>query len=644
MYTNIFFFVIIVSLYSLIESPAAGVPGPAGAFGLVVLGCALHGAIAAAAFRIFEKRYFGGDRLQGGFASAHDRVITRCTAGAVVLYAALLYGTGLKSHIAALALVGSSELLRSGAGLLPCAALLLIGWNASYPSYCRYYGSVPTRAGYLLSHSRMNAAYVLPWFIFMLVFDLAALLPETVSGLVLGETAPSLALYAGVFVLLGVFYPWLLVRLWNCRALPPGPVRGRIEAFCRRQGFSCREILLWDLFGGKLITAGVLGIVRQFRYLLISPALADMLDDDELDGVVAHEIGHVHYRHLVFYVLFILGYAVFSFVAFNAMTRAALSQERLFDLLISRDGDVSPLMYVLPLGMIVVCLVLYFRYLFGYFSRAFERQSDAHAVRLTGSAGPIVRSLEKIALLGSHNRHAPNWHHHSIHERVTFLERCERDPAAIAAHNRRVFASIAVYVVVLAGAALYCFDTWQQNSGEAQLELITRMARYKLQQDPHNAGLHFLLGNLYYEQDRQQEAITAYRAAIGLEPENPEALNNLAWLYVTASDHTIYRPGEALELALQAARLAPLPHILDTLAECYSANGQHCRAVETIRVAIALGPDDMDYYKKQLQKFEKHLKQDRYQRRREDTSGQFRAIGHASHWSLSRETFRYADL
>lgn len=644
MYTNIFFFVIIVSIYTLVEAPAGGVPGPAGSLGLVVVGCVLHWAIVSTSFRVFERHYFDGDRPPGGFASAHDRVITRCTAGAVVLYAALLYGSGLKTHIARLTLLGSSELMSSIAGLLPCAVLLLIGWNASYPSYCRYYGAVPARAGYLLSHTRMNAAFVLPWFIFMLVFDLVALLPASLSGPLRTDTTASLLLYAGVLALLGVFYPWLLVRLWNCRVLPSGPVRSRIEGFCRQHGFSCREVLLWDLFGGKLITAGVLGLVRQFRYLLISPALANMLDGDELDGVVAHEIGHVHYRHLVFYVLFILGYAVFSFFAFNALTMAVLSQEQLFDLLITPAGDLNPLVYLLPLGVIVLCLVLYFRYLFGYFSRAFERQSDAHAVRLTGSAGPIVRSLEKIALLGSHNRHAPNWHHHSIHDRVTFLERCERDPSAIALHNRRVFASIALYVLLLAGAVLYGFGATQQDTSEAQLKVMTRMARNKLQQDPHNARLHFLLGNLYYEQEKLREAITSYQASIRLEPDNAEALNNLAWLYVTAADNRFHRPGKALELALQAARLAPLPHILDTLAECYFALGRYREAIETIRAAIALGPEDSAYYEKQLQKFEKHLKQDRYKKWREDASGQFRAIGYASGRFFCGETFRYADL
>ncbi|MCW5214429.1 hypothetical protein VU13_03840 [Desulfobulbus sp. US5] len=44
--------------------------------------------------------------------------------------------------------------------------------------------------------------------------------------------------------------------------MEPGPLRHGIERFCRNQNFSS-EILYWPLFEGKMITAGVMGIVRD---------------------------------------------------------------------------------------------------------------------------------------------------------------------------------------------------------------------------------------------------------------------------------------------------------------------------------------------------------------------------------------------
>ncbi|MCJ7833589.1 MAG: M48 family metalloprotease [Deltaproteobacteria bacterium] len=61
-----------------------------------------------------------------------------------------------------------------------------------------------------------------------------------------------------------------------------------------------------------MLTAGVMGLVKRFRYLLITPALLDLLEPEELMGVVAHEIGHIRKRHLLFYLGFFAGYVLLA--------------------------------------------------------------------------------------------------------------------------------------------------------------------------------------------------------------------------------------------------------------------------------------------------------------------------------------------
>jgi tetratricopeptide (TPR) repeat protein len=50
--------------------------------------------------------------------------------------------------------------------------------------------------------------------------------------------------------------------------------------------------------------------------------------------------------------------------------------------------------------------------------------------------------------------------------------------------------------------------------------------------------------------------------------------------------------------------MKPVPYILDTLAESYRANGLHEKAIETIKQALTMNPDDRAYYESQLKKFE----------------------------------------
>ena len=65
-----------------------------------------------------------------------------------------------------------------------------------------------------------------------------------------------------------------------------------------------------------MITAGVMGLVSRFRYIMVTEALLEMLTPDEIDQVIAHEIGHIKHHHLVLYLLFFIGFMLISYAAY----------------------------------------------------------------------------------------------------------------------------------------------------------------------------------------------------------------------------------------------------------------------------------------------------------------------------------------
>jgi tetratricopeptide (TPR) repeat protein len=79
---------------------------------------------------------------------------------------------------------------------------------------------------------------------------------------------------------------------------------------------------------------------------------------------------------------------------------------------------------------------------------------------------------------------------------------------------------------------------------------------------PHTGAI---LGNLGVELDasgKKKEAVEAYRAALKVNPNDPEALNNLSFLIADSGDGDLY---EALRMARHAKQLAPnVPDIADT--------------------------------------------------------------------------------
>jgi len=113
-----------------------------------------------------------------------------------------------------------------------------------------------------------------------------------------------------------------------------------------------------------------------------------------------------------------------------------------------------------------------------------------------------------------------------------------------------------------------------------------------------------MLASIHYQNRAYREAIDTYEKSIELDPQNPEALNNLAWIYATCEEIEYRDPIRALAYAEQAAELKPVPHILDTLAEAYYVSGLHQKAIMTIKRALAMDLRDRDYYESQLKKFE----------------------------------------
>lgn len=86
---------------------------------------------------------------------------------------------------------------------------------------------------------------------------------------------------------------------------------------------------------------------------------------------------------------------------------------------------------------------------------------------------------------------------------------------------------------------------------------------------------------------RVEEAIALYREALRREPDQLEALNNLAWLLATASEADLRRGEEALQLARRACALTSQTNaqMLGVLAAALAETGRFSDAAETARKA-----------------------------------------------------------
>lgn len=100
-----------------------------------------------------------------------------------------------------------------------------------------------------------------------------------------------------------------------------------------------------------------------------------------------------------------------------------------------------------------------------------------------------------------------------------------------------------------------------------------------------------------------ESAYKPARALLDADPENPELLNNLAWLCARSGQNL----PEALEAARRATAIAPHhPAYLDTQAEAEYRNGHPEAAIALEKQALEQRPRD-SFMQKQLQRFEAGL-------------------------------------
>jgi Zn-dependent protease with chaperone function len=555
-------------------------------------------------FRRVERRIATDDftRLDNQFHA----ILTRQSIMAILIFAIDIYGLSLPSFLVDIWLFNKTPTLEALLFLGLFVFYLALVWTCAYSPYKKLYRSDISRRSYVLSNITFSIPILLPWLLLSGFADLIKALPFEWPGRFLDTTEGEVTYFLIFLFLVAIVGPAMIQKFWRCKPIEPGEHRKRIENLCRKAGLAYADILYWPIFGGKMITAGVMGLIKKFRYILITPSLLRLLEPEEIDAVIAHEIGHVKRKHLLFYLLFFVGYMLLSYLTFDMILFGIIYAEPVSWIINQTGFEQTTVISTLFSLVMILVFIIYFRFIFGFFMRNFERQADIYVYSLFESAKPLISTLEKIVTTSGQSADRPNWHHFSIRERIDYLKNCESNPQWIHRHNRRVKKSIGIY---LAGLVLIGFVGYQLNLGAIGEKLnqsfLEKVITRELQKSPDNPNLYRSLGDLYYSRNDYRGARGAYEKALELRLDDPHVLNNLAWLYATCEDQSLRNPEKSLKLARLAAQLEQSSYIFDTLAESYFVNGMDQEAVAAAQRALALAKSNKAYYRAQLEKFRK---------------------------------------
>ncbi|GAA4416678.1 M48 family metallopeptidase [Quisquiliibacterium transsilvanicum] len=205
------------------------------------------------------------------------------------------------------------------------------------------------------------------------------------------------ALWIAFSLLVMWLYPSVIAPLFNrFEPLPPGPVRTRVEALLTRCGFAPRGLFVMD--GSRRSAHGnayFTGFGRA-RRIVFFDTLLSRLDEDEIEAVLAHELGHFRLKHIRKRIL--LGMAT------------SLAGLWLLGLLARQPWFYQGLGVGAPVDFEALALLLFFlalpvfafplQPLFSLLSRRHEFEADAFAARnarATALASALVKLYEDNA-------------------------------------------------------------------------------------------------------------------------------------------------------------------------------------------------------------------------------------------------------
>lgn len=131
---------------------------------------------------------------------------------------------------------------------------------------------------------------------------------------------------------------------------------------------------------------------------------------------------------------------------------------------------------------------------------------------------------------------------------------------------------------------------------QGKLDLAISEYRAALKKDSKETGVKPLvyLGNAHAQKGEYKQAARYYQKALAKEPQNGQAQNNLAWVYLQQG----IKLKEAETLVRQTLDRAPegdpnRPGYLDTLAEVLMAQGRFSEGLDVLEEAEGLvSPDD----------------------------------------------------
>lgn len=228
--------------------------------------------------------------------------------------------------------------------------------------------------------------------------------------------------FLGVVVLLAQLAPVLLFPIfYKFEPLQNEDLKTRLVRLGERAGTRVRGVYKWHLSEKTKKANAALTGLGNTRRVILADTLLENYSPDEIEAVLAHELGHHVHKHIVKGIAAQAGVTLLGFWAANWALQYSIARWHIFVTL--SDFANLPLVVLTFAGLSFLLMPA-----MNAFSRYNERQADRYAFENIASVSPFISSMNRLAEQNLAEKAPSRWvewwfySHPSIARRVAAAE------------------------------------------------------------------------------------------------------------------------------------------------------------------------------------------------------------------------------
>jgi STE24 endopeptidase len=232
----------------------------------------------------------------------------------------------------------------------------------------------------------------------------------------------SWAMFMGLFVILAQVAPLILFPIfYKFEPLENEDLKQRLVRLSESAGTKVRGIYKWHLSEKSRKANAALTGLGATRRIILADTLLDHYSPEEIEAVLAHELGHHVHKHILKSIFVQAAITLFGFWAANYVLHLSIEQWAMFDTL--SDFSNLPLLVLVSTMLSIILMPAMNAY-----SRFNERQADRYAFKAIRSVQPFISSMNKLAAQNLAERTPARWvewlfhSHPAISRRVAAAE------------------------------------------------------------------------------------------------------------------------------------------------------------------------------------------------------------------------------